>query len=439
MQIPRRPERVGNQQAELQQLSRDQVRQLHLRIGVLGLTGRLRVWVRYYRVRYVGELVQKTRAEVRAWKNVGKTSVRKLEAKLAERDLSLGMDIPGFDPEQVPESVLPKGEDIDWRYFEPVHLLTEVHPRVRTTLRRLSLNYVGDIVARTEMELTDVGGGPGKQGMSTVRTALENRGLRVGDACEIPGLNIEKLLNRHLDLLDRAQRTTFYCQGTGVSWAEGWKATPAPPETGRRTGPADDPRLCEPVEVLGLSLNMQGRVKRKGIECLGDLVRMTPQRLRDLPGIGPGILRAVQEGLARKGLKLGMQLPGFAPDDEYLRVRRGHAEWWREQFGWSWEKAWSTFPEKEALKTTDLRLLLPVESLDIQRPAARAFRQVGLRTLGDVATSSEKNLENAARVGAMVVHGLRIDLKRMGYELGQEIPDYHPDDVPAPEKEGMAS
>ena len=420
-------------------LPHDQLRQLYLRIGALGLTGRLRVWIRYYRIRYVGELVHKTRTEIRAWKNVGKTSVRKLEAILAERGLSLGMDIPDFDLEEIPDSLLPLGEDVDWRYFEPVYLLTEVHPRVRTTLRGLSLNYVGDIVSRTESELFEMGNGPGKQGIETIKYAIEKRGLRMGEACEIPGLNIEKLLNRHLDLLDRAQRATFHCQTNGLPWPVGWDATPPRPETGPQTGPADDPRLYEPVEVLGLSPNMQGRVKRKRFEYLGDLVRMTPQRLRDLPGIGPGILRAVQEGLARKGLKLGMQLPGFAPDDEYLRVRRGHAEWWREQFGWSWEKAWSTFPEKEALKTTDLRLLLPVESLDIQRPAARAFRQVGLRTLGDVATSSEKNLENAARVGAMVVHGLRIDLKRMGYELGQEIPDYHPDDVPAPEKEGMAS
>lgn len=52
-------------------------------------------------IRLIGELVQKTEAEMLATKNFGRKSLNEIKDVLKELDLSLGMEIPDFDPEKV--------------------------------------------------------------------------------------------------------------------------------------------------------------------------------------------------------------------------------------------------------------------------------------------------------------------------------------------------
>jgi DNA-directed RNA polymerase subunit alpha len=49
-------------------------------------------------IRYIGELVQKTEAEMLKTKNFGRKSLKEIREILAEMDLTLGMSIDGFDP-----------------------------------------------------------------------------------------------------------------------------------------------------------------------------------------------------------------------------------------------------------------------------------------------------------------------------------------------------
>ncbi len=51
-------------------------------------------------IRYIGELVQRTEAEMLKTKNFGRKSLKEIKEILSEMDLTLGMKLDGFDPER---------------------------------------------------------------------------------------------------------------------------------------------------------------------------------------------------------------------------------------------------------------------------------------------------------------------------------------------------
>lgn len=53
-------------------------------------------------IRFIGELVQKSEAEMLKTKNFGRKSLKEIKEVLAELELELGMTIEGFDPERQP-------------------------------------------------------------------------------------------------------------------------------------------------------------------------------------------------------------------------------------------------------------------------------------------------------------------------------------------------
>ena len=56
-------------------------------------------------IRHIGELVQKTEAEMLKTKNFGRKSLNEIKQLLSEMDLSLGMQLDGWEPPKAaPES-----------------------------------------------------------------------------------------------------------------------------------------------------------------------------------------------------------------------------------------------------------------------------------------------------------------------------------------------
>jgi len=51
-------------------------------------------------IRYIGQLVQRTEAEMLKTKNFGRKSLKEIKELLSEMGLSLGMKLDGFDPER---------------------------------------------------------------------------------------------------------------------------------------------------------------------------------------------------------------------------------------------------------------------------------------------------------------------------------------------------
>ena len=53
-------------------------------------------------IRYIGELVQRTEAEMLKTKNFGRKSLKEIRDVLADMELELGMEIPNWDPSKAP-------------------------------------------------------------------------------------------------------------------------------------------------------------------------------------------------------------------------------------------------------------------------------------------------------------------------------------------------
>ena len=52
---------------------------------------------------YIGELVQKTESEMMRTPNFGRKSLNEIKAQLEAMGLSLGMEVPGWPPENIAE------------------------------------------------------------------------------------------------------------------------------------------------------------------------------------------------------------------------------------------------------------------------------------------------------------------------------------------------
>jgi len=75
---------------------------LYKRIDELELSARSANCLQNANIRHIGELVQKTEAELLRTKNFGRKSLKEIKEVLSEMDLQLGMRIDGFDPERRP-------------------------------------------------------------------------------------------------------------------------------------------------------------------------------------------------------------------------------------------------------------------------------------------------------------------------------------------------
>lgn len=75
---------------------------LYRTVDELELSARAQNCLQAVGIRYIGELVEKTEAELLKAKNFGRKSLKEIKDALAELNLSLGMRIEGFDPSKAP-------------------------------------------------------------------------------------------------------------------------------------------------------------------------------------------------------------------------------------------------------------------------------------------------------------------------------------------------
>jgi len=71
---------------------------LYVLVDELDLSSRAQNCLQAAGIRYVGELVQRTEQDLMKMKNFGRKSLKEIKDTLAERGLSLGMRLEGFDP-----------------------------------------------------------------------------------------------------------------------------------------------------------------------------------------------------------------------------------------------------------------------------------------------------------------------------------------------------
>ena len=77
---------------------------LYRPVSELELSGRSINCLQNAKIDFIGELVQRGENELLHMKNFGRKSLNEIKAILSQMNLSLGMDIEGFDPDRPPDS-----------------------------------------------------------------------------------------------------------------------------------------------------------------------------------------------------------------------------------------------------------------------------------------------------------------------------------------------
>jgi DNA-directed RNA polymerase subunit alpha len=76
-----------------------------------------------------------------------------------------------------------------------------------------------------------------------------------------------------------------------------------------------DPNLLRKVDELELSVRSQNCLKNDNIVYIGDLVCKTENEMLKTPNFGRKSLNEIKEVLATMGLKFGMEIPEWPPEN----------------------------------------------------------------------------------------------------------------------------
>jgi len=91
------------------------------------------------------------------------------------------------------------------------------------------------------------------------------------------------------------------------------EGTALPAETPK--SPTVDPILLRPVDDLELTVRSANCLKAENIYYIGDLIQRTETELLKTPNLGRKSLNEIKEVLAQMGLHLGMEVPGWPPEN----------------------------------------------------------------------------------------------------------------------------
>ncbi|MCE3249647.1 MAG: rpoA, partial [Geminicoccaceae bacterium] len=83
-----------------------------------------------------------------------------------------------------------------------------------------------------------------------------------------------------------------------------------------------NPHLLRKVDELELSVRSANCLKNDNIVYIGDLVQKTEAEMLRTPNFGRKSLNEIKEVLAHMGLALGMEVPGWPPDNIEDLARR---------------------------------------------------------------------------------------------------------------------
>jgi hypothetical protein len=147
------------------------------------------------RIEYVSDLVVLTEGQLARFQNCGRKTVEELRERLAELGLWLGMDLDGWDRPDAIEPVAKEPPltavtaprkigmgDLDDATRVKLYLRVKevgLSQRARNVLARLEVEFIGDLVGKTEHALR-ASGSCGRVTISEVKGKLQKLGLRLG-------------------------------------------------------------------------------------------------------------------------------------------------------------------------------------------------------------------------------------------------------------------
>ena len=151
--------------------------------------------------------------------------------------------------------------------------------------------------------------------------------------------------------------------------------------------------LDTPVTDFELSVRARNCLKKMKIRTLGDLLKITEAELLSYKNFGETSLVEIKAMLSQKGLRLGQGLEG-----QYSQVRK---EIYDELRG----------------KAPDHILNKPVSALELSVRARKALQQLGVQTIGDLASRTEAELMGVKNFGQTSLVEIREKLAQYNLDL----------------------
>jgi DNA-directed RNA polymerase alpha subunit len=136
----------------------------------------------------IGDLVQKTEADMLRTPNFGRKSLNEIKEVLAQMGLHLGVEILGWPPEHINKL----SAHFQVIFFGRVGEL-ELSVRTSNCLKNDNIVYIGDLVQKSEDEMLRTPNF-GRKSLNEIKEVLAQMGLQLGT--EIPGwppANVEDL------------------------------------------------------------------------------------------------------------------------------------------------------------------------------------------------------------------------------------------------------
>ncbi len=142
-------------------------------IGNLDITVRTSNCLRKANIKYVRELVQKSKEDLLNLKNFGRKSLKEVQTILAERGLTLNMQIGGY---KRPTSSV----DVNHQYnFDEELADWQCSARIKNCLANARVRYVGELVQFSEKDVLR-SQNFGKKSLKVLKQLLAERNLTLG-------------------------------------------------------------------------------------------------------------------------------------------------------------------------------------------------------------------------------------------------------------------
>lgn len=155
-----------------------------------------------------------------------------------------------------------------------------------------------------------------------------------------------------------------------------------------------------PVTDFELSVRARNCLKKMNIITLGDLVRTSEAELLGYKNFGETSLREIKEMLTAKGLRLGQALeetPEYNTSGTYTSFSMGDG-----------------YAPSES---DDGLLSRTIESIEFSVRSRRVLEQLGIRTLGELASRSEIELMSQKNFGQTSLNEMKQKLSEFGLEF----------------------
>ena len=268
-------------------------------------------------IRYLGELVQCSPAELMRFQNFGRKSLNEIVELLAAENLSLGLNIPEWTPDITALSVVKVADNQPNLYARRCAFLAkpleDVDLSVRTAncLSTLNIRYLGDLIQYTPAQLMKIHSF-GKKSLRELKALFATVSLPLG--LQIPNW------------------TPDFAASLPV---EGIVSSPIEEQKADPLTSTQKAFLAQPIASLQLNKRVAAVLEAGAFSRIGDLAILSVDQARTLVDSDRAALRELTQLLASEQLYFGIRISGWnvelaaewekANPSEVLELGKRHA------------------------------------------------------------------------------------------------------------------